>query len=109
MVILLNVSIVERLQLTTKCFNQSGDKFIQFNWLNDTTSRRDHVGTTEIDTFKAMIKLLILENTDFIGHRELHKAFFALDTDLHVSKINNSSKVSLISKKLKSTINQSLK
>ena len=85
-----------------------GENFIAFSRQNVTALCRENVDATEIDTFKATIATLVLENIDFIGDRELDKVFFASDPDLPVDKINNSLKSSSFSNNLKPTTNQSL-
>ena len=62
----------------------------------------------KIGALEAMLTQLFLENNYFTGDRELDKVFFTSNPDLHVAKIVNSLKVSLFSKNLNSTMNQSL-
>ena len=69
---------------------------------------REHAGTTENDAFELIFTRLVLENSDFIGDRELDKAFFVSNQNLHIYNMNNSLKLSLFSNNLKSTTNQSL-
>ena len=69
---------------------------------------RDHEYATEIYAFEAILTRLVLENSDFIGGRELGKSFFVSDPDLPVSNISDSLKASLFSDNLKPTTNQKL-
>ena len=108
MVMTLDINIVKSMQLATKYFNQSGEIFIAFNRKDNTALHREHADTAEIGVFKAASTRLVLENSYFIGDIELDKVFFASDPNLPLANVNNSLKVSLFSKNLKSTMNQYL-